>query len=77
MKSISVPSSQSDGLSVSIVVFQPDLALLTGTLDRLRAACDTIRDHRPELPVDLYLIDNGGLPDIRAALDQLGAHDIR
>jgi GT2 family glycosyltransferase len=76
MKATSAPHSGSDGLSVSVVVYQPDIDQLTSTLAGLGAASDALRTERPDLPVALYLVDNGGLPDVSAALDRLRAHGI-
>ena len=72
----SVPRSEIEGLSVSVVVYRPDLSQLLSTLASLSAACDALRALRPVFPVELYLIDNGGLPDISAALQDLRAHNI-
>lgn len=79
MKAPSAPHSEtalSAGLSVSVVVYQPDLEQLNSTLVSLGAACDTLRAHRPDLPLTLYLVDNGGLPEISAALSDLQAHGV-
>ncbi|MFM0286000.1 glycosyltransferase family 2 protein [Paraburkholderia megapolitana] len=72
----SVPPSEIEGLSVSVVVYRPDLARLVSTLDSFRVACDKLRDARPAFPVELYLIDNGGLPDLHAVRQELHAHGI-
>jgi GT2 family glycosyltransferase len=61
---------------VSVVVYRPDIEQLVSTLAGLAAACDALRVSRPALPVELYLVDNGGLPDIRAELAELQRHDI-
>lgn len=76
MKATSAPHSRSNGLSVSVVVYQPDIDQLTSTLAGLGAACDALHAARPDLPVVLHLVDNGGLPDVSAALDRLGAHGV-
>lgn len=76
MNLTSAPRSEIEGLSVSIVVYRPDLAELSSTLASLRAACEALYARRPGLPVSLYLVDNGGLPDVRVALDALRARDI-
>jgi hypothetical protein len=55
------------------VVYWPDLAELASTFASLGAACEALRARWPGLPVALYLVDNGGLPDVRAALDALQA----
>ncbi|SED05299.1 hypothetical protein SAMN02787142_2450 [Burkholderia sp. WP9] len=66
----------SDGLSVSVVVYRPDTEQLVSTLTGLAAACDALHASRPRLPVTLYLVDNGGLPDLPAALEELQARGI-
>lgn len=54
-------------VSVSIVVFRPDLEMLTRTLASLDAACRRLRDAEPNAMALVYLIDNGGLPGDLAA----------
>lgn len=76
MNATTVPRSEIEGLSVSVVVYQPDVAKLVSTLASLGAACNALRGGRPRFPVELYLVDNGGLPDIRASLDELRAHGV-
>ena len=76
MKATHAPHSESEGLSVSVVVYRPDIEQLTSTLAGLAAACDALRVSRPALPVELYLVDNGGLPDIQAELAELQRHDV-
>lgn len=74
MKATSAPHSGPNGLSVSVVVYQADIDQLTSTLASLGVACDALRAARPSLPVALYLVDNGGLPDVSSALDQFRTH---
>ncbi|MFP3565452.1 glycosyltransferase family 2 protein [Paraburkholderia sp. SIMBA_030] len=76
MKATRAPHSGSEGLSVSVVVYRPDTEQLISTLAGLGAACDALHTSRPGLPVALYLVDNGGLPDIQAALAELSAHNV-
>lgn len=76
MNLTSAPRSEIEGLSVSIVVYRPDLAELSSTLASLHAACEALYTRRPGLPVSLYLVDNGGLPDVRVALDALRASGV-
>lgn len=76
MKATSAPRSGTHGLSVSVVVYRPDIDQLISTLTGLGAACDALRAERPDLPVALYLVDNGGLPDVSAVLDRLRADGI-
>ncbi|ABE29215.1 glycosyl transferase 2 family protein [Paraburkholderia xenovorans LB400] len=76
MKATHAPHSESEGLSVSVVTYRPDIEQLTSTLAGLAAACDALRVGRPALPVVLFLVDNGGLPAIQAALAELQRHDV-
>ncbi|MFC5430195.1 glycosyltransferase [Paraburkholderia denitrificans] len=76
MSATSVPCSVGHGLSVSIVVYKPDPALLAQTLASLAAACALARAKYPEFAVNLCLIDNGGLPDMAAELAALSAHGV-
>lgn len=76
MNPTSAPRSEIEGLSASVVVYRPDLAELESTLASFGAACDALLARRPGLPIALYLVDNGGLPDVRAAIDALRAHGV-
>ncbi|WP_176049404.1 glycosyltransferase family 2 protein [Burkholderia sp. BCC1644] len=76
MNVISVPPRDNDGLSVSIVVYHPDAVQLEQTLFSLVAACERLRTASPECPVDLFLVDNGGLGNIEAMIDRLIAAGI-
>lgn len=76
MNATSAPRPEIEGLSVSVVVYRPDLEQLTSTLASLGAAAETLQAQRPGLPVELYLIDNGGLPDVRAAIEALQTHGV-
>jgi GT2 family glycosyltransferase len=76
MNATSAPRSEFEGLSVSVVVYRPDLTELASTLSSLGAACEALHARWPSLPVTLYLVDNGGLPDVRAALDALRAYGV-
>jgi len=58
-------------ISASVVVFQPDLSLLARTLFSLAEAASVLARRRPEASVRLFLVDNGGLPDITKTLDEL------
>jgi GT2 family glycosyltransferase len=76
MTATDVPRPEIESLSVSVVVYRPDLALLTRTLSSLEAACDALRLTNPAFPVTLYLVDNGELPDISAELGALNSRGI-
>lgn len=58
-----------EGLSVSVVTFHSDEALLARTLSSLRVACDNVRATRTGLTVRVQLVDNGGLPDLSATFE--------
>lgn len=71
MKAINAPHTCSSSLSVSVVVYRPDLERLESTLVSLAIACNALRDEWPALPLQLYLVDNGGLPHFGAQLASL------
>jgi GT2 family glycosyltransferase len=68
MISFDEPRSETEGLSVSVVVFRPAEALLMSTLVSLGGACSELRKSRPHIPIDVYIVDNGGLPDLSHAI---------
>lgn len=74
VKGASLPRSV--GLSASIVVFNPDEAQLRQTLASFGAACERLRASTPECTVDLLLVDNGGLGDVRDAISRLGEQGV-
>lgn len=76
MKVTGAPYSELIGLSISVVVYQPDLAQLTSTLAGLDTACEALLAARSGLPLALHLVNNGGLPDVSAALERLRAHGV-
>ncbi|AOK15900.1 glycosyl transferase [Burkholderia cepacia] len=76
MNLTSASSSHAHGLSVSIVVYHPDVALLAQTLSSLSAACARLRAALPGYPVELFLVDNGGLDDMRVVTDRLAGQGI-
>ncbi|KVT47160.1 glycosyltransferase [Burkholderia ubonensis] len=76
MNAISVLRPEFEGLSVSIVVYRPDLAQLATTFASFDHACAALRASRPGLPVRLYLVDNGGLPDVHTELGVLSARGV-
>ncbi|WP_296657688.1 glycosyltransferase family 2 protein [Paraburkholderia sp.] len=71
MTATNAPHPETESLSVSVVVYRPDLALLTRTLSSLEAACNALRVNDPAFPVALYLVDNGEMPDVSAQLAEL------
>ncbi|WP_322042783.1 glycosyltransferase family 2 protein [Paraburkholderia sp. J67] len=58
-------------VSVSVVVFYPDQQLLERTFDSLAEAGAALARGRPGLSIHLYLVDNGGMPEMRSCLDAL------
>ncbi|PTB30336.1 glycosyl transferase [Paraburkholderia caribensis] len=68
------PDAEIEGLSVSVVVYRPEVQQLAQTLESLAAAYDALRETHPAFTLDVYLVDNGGLPDMTATLDALRAH---
>jgi GT2 family glycosyltransferase len=76
MKATHAPHSESEGLSVSVVVYRPNIEQLSSTLAGLAAASDALSAKYPALPVALYLVDNGGLPDLLLELDKLERHSV-
>ncbi|CAG9213161.1 Glyco_trans_2-like domain-containing protein [Paraburkholderia sabiae] len=67
------PRSEAEGLSISVVVYRPDLALLQSTLESIATACAVVRATRPSFALSLSLVDNGGLPDVAPSLQALRA----
>jgi len=76
MNATSAPNGVTCGLSVSVVVYRPDLALLARTLASLAAACEAVRAKHSDFAVSLCLVDNGGLPDMSAELAALSEHGV-
>ncbi|MFM0528076.1 glycosyltransferase family 2 protein [Paraburkholderia strydomiana] len=68
------PGYEIESLSVSVVVYRPDVQQLAQTLNSLAAAYDALKAARPTFKLDICLVDNGGLPDMTASLDALRAH---
>ncbi|WP_231892056.1 glycosyltransferase family 2 protein [Burkholderia sp. MSMB1589WGS] len=65
------PPSSDEGLSISVVTYHPDRAQIAQTLTSLSAACERLHAARPGLAVGVYLVDNGGLPDLSEHLAAL------
>ena len=66
------PRRNSFEVSASVVVFRPDQTLLGRTLASLAVASDALAAGRgKERVLHLYLIDNGGLPDMGGSLEVL------
>lgn len=63
-------------LSVSIVVYRPDEALLLRTISNLAQACAYVHERVPDFTAELLLVDNGGLGDVAAARRMLSASGV-
>jgi GT2 family glycosyltransferase len=68
MKAINSPHTHPGSLSVSVVVYRPDLEQLERTLVSLAIAYHALHVEVPALSLQLYLVDNGGLPDFGVQL---------
>jgi GT2 family glycosyltransferase len=66
-----VPRSEIEVLCFSIVVYRPNLAEFESTLTSLGLACEALLRGRPNLSISLFLVDNGGLPDVQPKLEEL------
>jgi GT2 family glycosyltransferase len=65
------PLPADDALSISIVNYHPDVVLLAQTFTSLGAAFGCLRESRPRLRISVWMIDNGGLPDLFAISEML------
>lgn len=63
-----------EDLSVSIVIYRPNTSELRRTLASLQAAIDTARTRRNGLTARVYLVDNGGMPDLSKSIESLRRH---
>ncbi|HKR47016.1 MAG TPA: glycosyltransferase family 2 protein [Paraburkholderia sp.] len=63
-------ASTPGGLSVSVVAYWPDPQQLARTLATLAQAIAELRSEAP-MPVAVYLVDNGGLPDVSGSVANL------
>ncbi len=74
MNAARAPLSEPHGLSVSLVVYRPDAALLARTIQSLAAAAAAVRVKRRDFTASLCIVDNGGLPDLAEGLSMLSEH---
>ncbi|SIO58977.1 hypothetical protein SAMN05444172_3842 [Burkholderia sp. GAS332] len=63
--------SEINSLSVSVVVYRPERQQLAQTLQSLALAFDALTEVYPSIGLSVCLVDNGGLPDMTAAVDKL------
>jgi len=61
---------------VSVVVYQPDVARLVSTLASLVVARTVLRDKYPDLTVEVFLVDNGGMPEATSIVADLRENGI-
>jgi GT2 family glycosyltransferase len=78
MNASRAPNGEKHCLSISVVVYRPDSELLKRTLMSVAAAWAALQVGRAELSsaAVLYLVDNGGLPDLSPYLEALARHGI-
>ncbi|KVP97602.1 glycosyl transferase [Burkholderia ubonensis] len=75
VESFRPPHSVDKALSISIVTYHPDETLLARTFSSLGAACGRLQAVRGDSAISVCVVDNGGLPDLSAALavfEQMG-----
>ena len=68
--------TQAVSLSVSIVVYRPDVALLECTLSTLRESWTALRRTSSALSASVFVIDNGGAPDMTPTVRAFADLDI-
>lgn len=56
---------------MSVVVYRPNTSELRRTLSSLQAAIGTARTKRNGLTARVYLVDNGGMPDLSSSIESL------
>jgi len=63
-------------LSISVVVYRPDVAQLDRTLATLRESWAALQRKSPGLSASVFLVDNGGAPDMTSTVGTFAAFDI-
>ncbi|OAJ51513.1 glycosyl transferase [Paraburkholderia ginsengiterrae] len=63
-------------LSISVVVYKPDVAQLDRTLATLRESWVALLRTAPRLSASIFLVDNGGAPDMTATVRAFADLDI-
>ncbi|MFM0363163.1 glycosyltransferase [Paraburkholderia sediminicola] len=70
------PRTQAVNLSVSVVIYRPDVAQLERTLSTLRDSWTALRRTAPGLSASVFLVDNGGAPDMTSTVRAFADLDI-
>lgn len=70
------PRAQAVDLSISVVVYKPDVAQLERTLATLRESWVALQRTAPRLSASIFLVDNGGAPDMTSTVSAFAALDI-
>jgi Predicted glycosyltransferases len=68
--------TQAVNLSVSVVVYRPDVVQLERTLSTLRDSWTALRCTAPGLSASVFLVDNGGAPDMTSTVRAFADLDI-
>ncbi|MFX1762836.1 glycosyltransferase family 2 protein [Paraburkholderia sp. A1RI-2L] len=76
MSSKELPPTEAASLSISVVVYRPNEALLARTMSSLAQACEYVRERVPGFAARLVLVDNGGLGDVSDAQRALSASGV-
>jgi GT2 family glycosyltransferase len=71
------PRTEAVDLSISVVVYRPDVAQLERTFATLRESWAALARTAPSLSASIFLVDNGGAPDMTATVSTFAALDIR
>lgn len=66
-------AAEIDELSVSLVVYRPNSKLLESTLASLHEAWKALRHTQGAARARLYIVDNGGMPNMSTVIDALGS----
>jgi len=66
-------AAPAQGVTISIVVYEPDVAHLTTTLLSLVRAVRALRTQRKEMAAHVRIVDNGGLPGMSDVLAHLSS----
>lgn len=67
------PRTEAVDLSISVVVYKPDVAQLERTLSTLRDSWTALQRTAPGLAASVFLVDNGGAPDMTPVVGAFAA----